>query len=156
EQRVNSLLPAERASAEAQLAQAQVDLDKTWVRAGFDGRVEQFALRVGDIVNPFMRAAGVLIPAEAGRTTLQAGFDQIEAQIMKPGMAAEVTCVSKPFTVIPMVVINVQTVIAAGQYRGGEQLIEAQQVKQPGTLLTYLEPMFKGGIDDVTLGSTCI
>jgi len=156
EQRVSSLLPAEKASAEAQLAQAQVDLDKTWVRAGFDGRVEQFALRVGDIVNPFLRAGGVLIPAEAGRVSLQAGFDQIEAQIMRPGMAAEVTCVSKPFTIIPMVVTNVQNVIAAGQYRGGEQLIDAQQVKQPGTLLTYLEPMFKGGLDDVTPGSTCI
>jgi len=156
EQRVTSLLPAERASAEAALAQAQVDLDKTWVRAGFNGRVEQFALRVGDIVNPFMRAGGVLIPDEAGRVSLQAGFDQIEAQIMRPGMAAEVTCVSKPFTVIPMVVSTVQTVIAAGQYRGGEQLIDTQQVKQPGTLLVFLEPLFKGGLDDVTPGSTCI
>ena len=43
--RVTSLLPAEKASAEAALAQAQVDLDKTYVRAGVDGRVEQFALR---------------------------------------------------------------------------------------------------------------
>jgi multidrug resistance efflux pump len=156
EQRVTSLLPAEKASAEAALAQAQVDLDKTWVRAGFNGRVEQFALRVGDIVNPFMRAAGVLIPEEAGRRGLQAGFGQIEAQIMKPGMAAEVTCVSKPFTIIPMVVTQVQDFIAAGQYRGGEQLIDAQQVRQPGTLLAYLEPLFKGGIDDVTPGSSCI
>src|SRR5882757_2630194 len=36
--RVATLLPAEKASAEAALAQAQVDLDKTFVRAGVAGR----------------------------------------------------------------------------------------------------------------------
>src|SRR4029079_5587245 len=44
--RVSTLLPAEKASAEAATAQAQVDLDKTYVRAGVDGRVEQFLVRV--------------------------------------------------------------------------------------------------------------
>jgi len=37
------------------MAEAQVDLDKTTIRAGVDGRVEQFTLRVGDVVNPVMR-----------------------------------------------------------------------------------------------------
>ena len=37
---------------------------------------------------------------------------------MKVGMVAEVTCVSKPFTVIPMVVTDVQDYIAAGQIPG--------------------------------------
>jgi multidrug resistance efflux pump len=156
EARISSLLPAEKASAEAALSQAQVELDKTIIRAGVTGRVEQFVLRVGDIVNPLMRPAGILIPEGAGQRGLQAGFGQIEAQIMKEGMIAEVTCVSKPFTVIPMVVTNVQDYIAAGQFRGGEQLIELQQVTKPGTLLVYLEPLFKGGIDSVTPGSSCI
>jgi multidrug resistance efflux pump len=156
EARISSLLPAEKASAEAALSQAQVELDKTIIRAGVSGRVEQFVLRVGDIVNPLMRPAGILIPEGAGQRGLQAGFGQIEAQIMKEGMIAEVTCVSKPFTVIPMVVTNVQDYIAAGQFRGGEQLIELQQVTKPGTLLVYLEPLFKGGIDGVTPGSSCI
>jgi multidrug resistance efflux pump len=49
---VTTLLPAEKASAEAALAQAQVELDKTVIRAGVDGRVEQLFLRPGDIVNP--------------------------------------------------------------------------------------------------------
>src|SRR5215475_10712322 len=128
EERISTLLPAEKASAEATLNQAQVDLDKTVVRAGVSGRVEQFLLRVGDIVNPLMRPAGVLIPEGAGQRSLQAGFGQIEAQIMKEGMIAEVTCVSKPFTIIPMVVTNVQDYIAAGQFRGGEQLVDPQQV----------------------------
>jgi multidrug resistance efflux pump len=154
--RLSNVLPAQKASAEAELAQAQVDMDKTTVRAGVSGRVEQFFLRVGDIVNPLMRPAGVLIPEGGARRSLQAGFNQIEAQIVKPGMIAEVTCISKPFTVIPMVVTDVQDVIAAGQFRGGEQLLEAQQVTRPGTLLAYLEPLFQGGLDGVTPGSSCI
>jgi multidrug resistance efflux pump len=156
EARISSLLPAQKASAQAELAQAQVELDKTVIRAGVSGRVEQFALRVGDIVTPIMRSAGILIPDEAGRQSLQAGFGQIEAQIMKVGMTAEVTCLSKPFTIIPMVVTSVQDFIAAGQFRGGEQLVEAQQVTQPGTLLVFLEPLYKGGLDGVTPGSSCI
>jgi len=156
EERVSTFLPATKASAEAQLQQAEVELEKTVIRAGVSGRVEQFALRVGDVVNPLMRPAGILIPEGAGQQSLQAGFGQIEAQVMKPGMIAEVTCVSKPFTVIPMVVTDVQEYIAAGQFRGGEQLIDLQQVTRPGTLTAFLEPLFKGGIDDVTPGSSCI
>ena len=71
-------------------------------------------------------------------------------------MIAEVTCVSKPWTIIPMVVTDVQDFIAAGQFRGGEQLIDPQQVTRPGTLLVYLEPLYKGGLDGVTPGSSCI
>ena len=156
EAQVSTLLPAQKASAEAALAAAEVELKKTVVRAGVDGRVEQFTLRVGDIVNPFMRPAGVLIPEGAGRKTITAGFGQIEAQVMKIGMVAEATCISKPWTVIPMVVTGVQDFIAAGQFRGGEQLIDAQQVVRPGTILVFLEPLYAGGLDGVTPGSSCI
>jgi multidrug resistance efflux pump len=154
--RVSALLPAERASAEAALAEAQVDLDKTFIRAGVAGRVEQFGLRPGDIVNPMIRTAGVLIPEGAGRVALVAGFGQIEAQVMKVGMVAEATCISKPWTIIPMVVTDVQDYIAAGQFRGGEQLIDPQQITRPGTLLVHLEPLYKGGLTGVTPGSSCI
>ena len=154
--RLTSLLPAEKASAEAALAQAQVDLDKTVIRAGVAGRVEQFSLRPGDIVSPIMRPAGILIPEGAGQRTLSAGFGQIEAQVMKVGMIAEATCISKPWSIIPMVVTSVQNYIAAGQFRGGEQLVEAQQVLRPGSILVFLEPLYKGGLEGVTPGSSCI
>src|ERR671913_507697 len=156
EAKVSTLLPAEKASAEAALTQSEVELAKTIIRAGVAGRVEQFLLRVGDLVNPMMRPAGVLIPEGAGRRSLQAGFGQTEAQVMKIGMAAEATCVSKPWTVIPMVVTGVQDFIAAGQFRGGEQLVDAQQVTRPGTILVFLEPLYSGGLDGVTPGSSCI
>jgi multidrug resistance efflux pump len=154
--RVSALLPAEKATAEASMAEAQVDLNKTYVRAGVDGRVEQFTLRVGDIVSPIMRPAGILIPDGAGQQALSAGFGQIEAQVVKVGMVAEASCISKPWTIIPMVVTGVQNYIAAGQFRGGEQLVEAQQVQIPGTILAFLEPIYKGGLTGVTPGSSCI
>jgi multidrug resistance efflux pump len=156
EERIANVLPAQKAGAQAALNESEADLRKTVVRAGVSGRVEQFTLRVGDVVNPLMRPAGVLIPEGAGERVLQAGFDQIEAQIMKTGMIAEVTCVSKPWTIIPMVVTTVQDYIAAGQFRGGEQLMDLQQVTRPGTLLVFLEPLYKGGLDGVTAGSSCI
>ncbi|OKO85026.1 secretion protein HlyD [Bradyrhizobium sp. NAS80.1] len=153
---VSTLLPAQKASAQAALEQAQVDLDKTVVRAGVDGRVEQFLLRVGDVVNQLMRPAGVLIPEGAGRTVLQAGFGQIEAGVLKKGMVAEAACNSRPWVIIPMLVTTVQDYIAAGQFQGGQQLIEAQNAARPGTILVFLEPLYKNGLDGVTPGSSCI
>jgi multidrug resistance efflux pump len=153
---IASVLPAQYASAEAEVAQAQVELDKMVVRAGVDGLIEQFTLRKGDVVNPLMRPAGVLVPSEAGRWGLVAGFNQLEAQVLKVGMVAEVTCVSKPMTIIPMVVTNVQNLIAGGQVRASDQLIDAQQVARPGTITVYLEPLFDGAFDGIPPGSNCI
>jgi multidrug resistance efflux pump len=155
ETQVSTLLPAAKASAEATLAEAQVELDKTSVRAGVDGRVEQFALRPGDFVSQVMRPAGILIPEGAGQSALQAGFGQIEAQVLKPGMLAEAACVSLPWTIIPMVITSVQDYIATGQFRAGEQLIDAS-TSRPGTILTVLEPIEKNGLEGVTAGSSCI
>ena len=58
---IKDLLPAEKASAEAALSQGEVGLAKTIIRAGVAGRVEQFALRVGEAANPLMRPAGVVL-----------------------------------------------------------------------------------------------
>ena len=154
--RVSTLLPAEKASAEAVLAEAQVEVDRTYVRAGVDGRVEQFLLRTGDVVNQLLRPAGVLIPDDAGRNRLQAGFGQIEAQVMKPGMVGEATCISKPWVIIPLVVTNVQEFIATGQFRAGEILIDPQNLQRPGSILVFMEPLYKGGLDGVAPGSSCI
>ena len=71
-------------------------------------------------------------------------------------MIAEVACISKPLTIIPMVVASVQDFIAAGQVKSSEQLIDVQQVMRPGTLTVFLEPLYKGGLEDITAGSSCI
>ena len=103
--RINNLLPAQRASAEAQLVQAETEIKKATVFAGTDGAVKQFVRKPGDIVNPILRPAGILVPTSSGRGRFQAGFQQISAQILQVGMITEITCSSKPLTVIPMVVI---------------------------------------------------
>jgi multidrug resistance efflux pump len=156
ETQISALLPAQKTSAEAALAQAQVEFDKTTVRAGVAGTVQQFTLRRGDVVNAMVRPAGILVPEGAGQGTLVAGFGQIEAQVMKKGMIAEATCIGKPFTIIPMVVVEVQHVIAAGQLRPTDQLIDVQQTAQPGTLTVFLQPLYPGGLDGVPPGSSCI
>jgi multidrug resistance efflux pump len=158
ETRLSSVLPAQKASAEADLAAAQVELDKMTTYAGVDGRVDQFVLRVGDIVQatPVIRAAGILIPDGAGENRLFAGFNQIEAQILKVGMFAEATCISKPMTIIPLVVTRVQDVIAAGQIIQTNQLTELQKIGPPGTVLVFLEPLYDGVLDAVPPGSSCI
>ena len=153
---ISSLLPTQKATAEAALAEAQVELSKTVVHAGVNGTLEQFTLRKGDIVNPFMRPAGILVPDQAGRRAVIAGFGQIEAQIMRVGMLAEITCAAKPFTIIPMVVTEVQEIVASGQVRASDQLIDVQQVTRPGTLTIFLEPLYEGGIEGLPPGSSCI
>jgi hypothetical protein len=54
-----------------------------------------------------------------------------------------------------MIVTNVQNYIAAGQFRGGEQLVDAQQVLRPGSIHVLLEPLYKDGLKGVTPGSSC-
>ena len=157
ETKISTLLPAEKASAAAALDEAQVALDKTTVYAGVDGNIEQFVLKVGDFINPFMRPGGILIPSTKDRKRqLHAGFGQIEAQVLKVGMSAEAVCFSKPLSIIPLVVTDLQDFVATGQFKAGEQLIDIAQIRQPGTLLTFLEPMYEGCLDGVTPGSSCI
>jgi multidrug resistance efflux pump len=155
EAEVNTLLPAQKASAQAELEEALVELAKTTVYAGVTGRLEQFTLRPGDLVNPMMRPAGILVPREAGRIGLQAGFNQIEAQVIRRGMIAEAACVSVPFRIIPLVVTEVQSVIAAGQLRPTDQLVDPIQAARPGALTAYLEPLFEGGLTALPPGSSC-
>jgi multidrug resistance efflux pump len=155
EARVEFQLPAQKASAEAALHEAQVELDKTLVVAGTDGVVQQFALRPGDVVNPMLRPAGILVPTRR-ITGLAAGFGQIESQVMKPGMLGEVTCAAKPWQIIPMVVTQVQDVIAAGQIRPTDQLQDLQNMSLGGTITVIMEPLYEGALDGLPQGATCI
>jgi multidrug resistance efflux pump len=148
-------LPARLTTAQTELAQAQVALDRTMVVAGTDGIVQQFALRPGDVVNPMLRPAGILVP-DRRVTGLMAGFGQIEAGVMKVGMIGEVTCLAKPLTIIPMVVTEIQDVIATGQVRATDTLIGVEQFSRPGTITVLMEPLIEGQLDGLPQGSNCI
>ncbi|MCK4207632.1 HlyD family secretion protein [Brucella pituitosa] len=155
ETQISTLLPAQKESAQAALAQEQVELDKRLVRAGIAGTLQQFTLRPGDVVTNF-RPAGILVPTEAGRTALVAGFGQIESQVLKAGMIAEATCISKPFTIIPMAVVLVQDVVATGQFRPTDELIDVQKIGSPGSITAYLEPLYVEQLEGVPPGGSCI
>ncbi|WP_058554492.1 HlyD family secretion protein [Thiohalocapsa sp. ML1] len=148
-------LPAQKASAEAALDEAEVALGKTLVTAGTDGMLQQFTLRPGDIVNPMLRPAGILVP-DRQAASLVAGFGQIEAQVIKVGMIGEVACIAKPWQIIPMVVTEVQPVIASGQVKATETLIDLQQLGRPGSITVIMEPLYAGQLDDLPLGGNCI
>lgn len=156
---LTDILPARLASAEQELAKLQVEQEKTVIYAGISGYVDQFVLKPGDYVNPIFRPAGLLIPTndpDSGLQGVQAGFSQLAGQVIAPGLIAEITCLTKPFTVIPMVVVEVQNVIPAGQLRPTDQLIDPQDRARPGTLTVFMEPLYQGGLDGVMPGSKCI
>jgi multidrug resistance efflux pump len=111
--------------------------------------------RDGDVVNLMLRPAGILVP-ETRVIGLAAGFGQIESQVMKVGMVGEVACMGIPFTVIPMVVTEVQDVIAAGQIRPTDQLVDIRTFAQPGSITAIMEPLVEGALERLPRGSSCI
>jgi multidrug resistance efflux pump len=148
-------IPAQIATAQSELERAQVLLDRTLITASTDGVLQQFAVRPGDILNPMLRPAGILVP-DARVTGLFAGFSQIEARVIKPGMIGEVACIAKPWEIVPMVVTEVQDVVAGGQIRATDQLIGIEQIVKPGSITVLLEPLYEGALDDLPRGSSCI
>ncbi|MEC9435377.1 MAG: HlyD family secretion protein [Pseudomonadota bacterium] len=156
EAKISTLLPAQKASAEAQLEQAQVALDKTVVRAGVDGHVEQFALRVGDYVSAVLRPAGVLIPDDLVTGRVIANFDQVSATVLKVGMIGEVACLSTPFDVIPTVITDIQSVIAEGQFRPTDRLAGDMLAGKPGGITVYMEALYKEDAEAILPGSHCV
>lgn len=148
-------LPAQRDSAAAAVEQARVELDLTVVRAGTAGQLQQFALQPGDYVSAILRPAGLIVPKGSGTQRVQAGFGQIAAKVIKPGMIAEISCLSNPYEIIPMVIVDVQKVIASGQFRPTDQLADQALRAQPGSIVAYMEPLYEGGLRDVTPGSRC-
>ena len=76
--------------------------------------------------------------------------------MIRRGMIAEAACTSVPFRNIPLVVTEVQSVIAAGQLRPTDQLVDPIQATRPGAITAYLEPLFQGGLTALPPGSSCI
>ncbi|WP_170400170.1 HlyD family secretion protein [Ruegeria arenilitoris] len=154
--RQTTLLPAQLETARAVLREAENEISKSTVFAEVDGTVTQFLLKPGDIVNPILRPAGILVPDVTGQGRFIAAFGQISASVLKPGMLVEITCASKPLTIIPMVVDDVQEAIAAGQFRPGDALLDQQDRARPGTVTAFLAPIFPRYLDSIPPGSACV
>jgi len=154
--RQSTLLPAQKESARALLREAETEIAKSTVFAEVDGTMTQFLLKPGDIVNPILRPAGILVPEVTGQGRLVAAFGQISASVLKPGMLVEITCASKPLSVIPMVIDEVQGAIAGGQFRPGDALLDQQDRARPGTVTAFLAPIFPKHLESIPLGSACV
>lgn len=154
--RQSTVLPAQRESALAVLREAENEIAKSTVFAAVDGTMTQFLLKPGDIVNPILRPAGILVPEVTGQGRYIAAFGQISASVLKPGMLVEITCPSKPLSVIPMLVDEVQSAIAAGQFRPGDALLDQQDRARPGTVTAFLAPVFPAHLQDIPPGSACV
>lgn len=154
--RQTTLLPAQLETARAVLREAENEISKSTVFAEVDGTVTQFLLKPGDIVNPILRPAGILVPEVTGQGRFIAAFGQISASVLKPGMLVEITCASKPLTIVPMVVDDVQGAIAAGQFRPGDTLLDQQDRARPGTVTAFLAPIFPQHLDSIPPGSACV
>jgi multidrug resistance efflux pump len=156
EAKINTLLPAQKESAIAALKEAEVSLSKMTVYASIPGTVTQFGLQPGDYINPILRPAGILIPKGSGTELFQAGFGQMAAQVVHIGVIAEMTCISRPFKIIPMIITDVQDSIASGQIRPTDQLVDIQDRARPGTITVFMKPLYEGQIDKIPPGSKCI
>ncbi|SMP11147.1 HlyD family secretion protein [Shimia sagamensis] len=156
EARVAEILPAQKASAEAMLAEALTEIRLSTVTAEVDGAVTQFLLKPGDLVNPILRPAGILVPDVTGQGRFIATFKQIATPVLKDGMLVEITCAAKPLEVIPMVISERQRVVAAGQFRPGDALQDALERQRKGSVLVFLEPVYESHTDDIPPGSTCV
>lgn len=154
--RQSTVLPAQLESARAVLREAENEIAKSTVFAEVDGTVTQFLLKPGDIVNPILRPAGILVPDVTGQGRFVAAFGQISVSVLKPGMLVEITCASKPLTIIPMVVDEVQGAIAAGQFRPGDALLDQRDRARPGTVTVFLAPIFSNHLEGIPPGSACV
>ena len=75
---------------------------------------------------------------------------------MRVGMLAEITCAAKPFTIIPMVVTEVQEIVASGPVPGVRSADRRATSDQAGDAAIFLEPLYEGGIEGLPPGSSCI
>jgi hypothetical protein len=55
-----------------------------------------------------------------------------------------------------VVVTEVQNVIASGQVRPTDQLVDVQQLARLGTITVIMEPLYPGQLDGLPQGGSCI
>jgi multidrug resistance efflux pump len=103
------------ARLQAELEDAQYDLDQTTVRAPGPGYVTQMALRPGMYVVPGLGLRAVMVFIHQDDQTLAAGFQQNSLQRVRAGDEAEVAFDAIPGKVFKAKVKTVLDAIATGQ-----------------------------------------
>jgi multidrug resistance efflux pump len=106
------------ARLQAELRDAEFDLDQTVVRAPTAGFVTQVGLRPGMYVVPApLRPVMVFVNQGARDQALAAAFQQNSLQRVKPGDGAEIAFAAVPGRIFKGKVVQVLDAIAAGQFQ---------------------------------------
>jgi len=128
------------ARLEAELANAQYELDQTTIRAPSDGFVTQVFLRPGMMANPLpLRPVMVFMNSED--RILTAAFIQNSLQRVRVGDDAEVAFKAVPGKIFKARVQQVIDVMAQGQLQPSGALIDPQSPERalPGQTLALIE-----------------
>lgn len=158
------LAPAELATAQASLEQAQVALSKTRVTAPVSGRIEQLTLNVGDRAAQIaMNPAMVIVPdrSAADPAEIVAGFTQVNRSVLHVGMPAEVACESNinngmTDSVLPARITRIQNAIATGQLAPTGRLLQPSEQTGDGEVVVHLRLEHADQQDLLVNGSRCL
>ena len=131
---------AEIAAAEAQLADAQWDLDQTTMYAPNDGTVVNLQLRVGQVASQIVTAP-VMTFIENGQWVI-ALYGQNEVREVQPGQEAEIAMRMYPGQIIKCTVDSVVWATAGGQVPVGGNLPSIGPMP-PGQIVVRLLPVDK-------------
>ncbi|MCL1057703.1 efflux RND transporter periplasmic adaptor subunit [Shewanella gelidimarina] len=123
---------------QADLKQAQFNLDSTTVRAPTDGYVTQVALRPG-MKSRTIPFKGNLSFVHAEDKQIFAAFKQTPARYIKPGYKAEITFATIPGHAFSATVVQVNDIFAQGAVMPSGNLIKPEQNAQAGRLLVKVE-----------------
>ncbi len=126
------------ATAEANLAQAQFNLDQTVVTAPTDGFVTQLALRPGMMAVP-VPLAPVMTFVHTEDEYFIGAFRQNSLQRLEPGFEAEFVFRSIPGRVFKGDVVEVLPTIAEGQIQARGSLLSSQTMNTQGRVLVKLK-----------------
>ncbi|ODT06701.1 MAG: secretion protein HylD [Mesorhizobium sp. SCN 65-20] len=128
------------ARLQAELSDAQFDLDQTVTRAMGPGFVTQVSLRPGMYAIPAqIRTSMFFVNTDKRDEELAAAFQQNSLQRVKPGDKAEVAFDAVPGRIFNGKVRNVVDAIMAGQLRGGFGLIEPDRPTDEGRAVAIID-----------------
>ena len=128
------------ARLQAELADAQYDLDQTITRAPSPGFVTQVAVRPGLYVVPLpLRPVMVFVNTDLHDSELGAAFQQNSLQRVKPGDEAEVAFDAVPGRVFKAKVRLILDAIAAGQLQANGTLVDFGSVTSTGRALAVID-----------------
>jgi multidrug resistance efflux pump len=127
------------ARLQAELADAQYDLDQTVTRAPGPGFVTQVALRPGMYVTPVQfRPAMVFVNTDIHDSELGAAFKQNSLQRVKAGDEAEIAFDALPGRVFKGKVQTIMDAIAPGQLQNTGTLIDVEKITDSGRAVAVI------------------